>query len=346
MRETNATTGDTLWKWSCRDIPIDHVSSGRNYNPICQDSVEAEFSLSSDGRFLFYGDIFGRIVALQISYPQIPMSPSISPSTIPSRTRKRSKASAKTHYNSNIYFSNDYIDVHVLSSHPHPHHSSMPSISPMKMSSHTSSILHPCLNLTNSSLWMWEMLLKDAAAIAPSESPHDSTQSPSLFHPSGLPSTWQPTLIPVLDSVSPISAPIMTVTSATAAANATDHLTNTPSIWMSHVSSNFPTEKDSLPPSARPFPMPSDRPTITTTIPTNNFHNMTTNHGSTEVGFFDLSQDTLAPSKAPMSWIQQDHLVDKHNKIDDSNISSSDASVISFLYPMMFVSGLTIVLFQ
>ena len=54
----NAETGGRQWQLDCQDI-LDTDS--------CQDSVEAEFAVSPHGNLLLYGDIFGRIVALQIA---------------------------------------------------------------------------------------------------------------------------------------------------------------------------------------------------------------------------------------------------------------------------------------
>ena len=53
----NAATGERRWQFDCRDL------SGLDN---CQDSVEADFAISPNNNLLIYGDIFGRINALQI----------------------------------------------------------------------------------------------------------------------------------------------------------------------------------------------------------------------------------------------------------------------------------------
>jgi len=35
-------------------------------DPDCEDSIEAEFTLSKDGAWLFFGDIYGRVTASQV----------------------------------------------------------------------------------------------------------------------------------------------------------------------------------------------------------------------------------------------------------------------------------------
>ena len=53
----NAATGERRWQFDCRDLSrLDG----------CQDSVEALFAISPNNNLLIYGDIFGRINALQI----------------------------------------------------------------------------------------------------------------------------------------------------------------------------------------------------------------------------------------------------------------------------------------
>jgi len=54
----NSETGARLWRFDCKDL------SGIE---TCQDSVEGEFAITSSGNLLLYGDIFGRIVGVQIA---------------------------------------------------------------------------------------------------------------------------------------------------------------------------------------------------------------------------------------------------------------------------------------
>ena len=58
MISQNVRTGDIFWEWNCTDVTRDVY---------CYDSVEAEFALSPDGLMLYYGDIFGKIVALEVA---------------------------------------------------------------------------------------------------------------------------------------------------------------------------------------------------------------------------------------------------------------------------------------
>ena len=95
VRQIDTHNGRVLFDFSCR-----HLTNNRE----CHQSVEAEFSLSSNGNILYYGDIFGNIIALRVvreptssptksqvilqpsSYPSIESyRPSIMQSTKPSK---------------------------------------------------------------------------------------------------------------------------------------------------------------------------------------------------------------------------------------------------------------------
>jgi hypothetical protein len=58
VRQHDALTGTRNWEFDCSDVS--GVAS-------CQDSVEAEFSISKSGNIVYYGDIFGKIVALEVA---------------------------------------------------------------------------------------------------------------------------------------------------------------------------------------------------------------------------------------------------------------------------------------
>ena len=76
VEKRSATTGKLIWSFNCTSIPGRHSS--------CQDSVEAEPSLSSTGNTMYYADIFGNVVSLQVDdSPTNP--PSLSPTAEPSR---------------------------------------------------------------------------------------------------------------------------------------------------------------------------------------------------------------------------------------------------------------------
>ncbi len=81
VEKRSATTGDLIWSFNCTSIPGRH--------PTCQDSVEAEFSLSSIGNTFYYVDIWGTVISLQVDdFPTSPPSflPTFTPSGRPSRS--------------------------------------------------------------------------------------------------------------------------------------------------------------------------------------------------------------------------------------------------------------------
>jgi hypothetical protein len=57
VRQHNALTGALDWEFGCLEV------SGIP----CNDAVEAEFSVAPSGNVIFYGDIFGKIVALEVA---------------------------------------------------------------------------------------------------------------------------------------------------------------------------------------------------------------------------------------------------------------------------------------
>lgn len=71
VRQINTQNGKVLFQFSCADLTKSNL---------CHDSVEAEFSLSTDGTKLYYGDIFGNIVALRVV-----ISPTSSPTKLPTK---------------------------------------------------------------------------------------------------------------------------------------------------------------------------------------------------------------------------------------------------------------------
>mmetsp|Transcript_6506 Transcript_6506/g.18162 ORF Transcript_6506/g.18162 Transcript_6506/m.18162 type:complete len:765 (+) Transcript_6506:79-2373(+) len=70
----NSATGTRQWEFDCRD------STGIDS---CQESVEAEFAISPNGNLLIYGDIFGRIHALQIASHSMSTPPFVMPTREP-----------------------------------------------------------------------------------------------------------------------------------------------------------------------------------------------------------------------------------------------------------------------
>lgn len=79
VEKRSAATGDLMWSFNCTSIPGRHRT--------CQDSVEAQFSLSNIGNTLYYVDIWGNVVSLLVDdFPTSPPSflPTPQPSGIPS----------------------------------------------------------------------------------------------------------------------------------------------------------------------------------------------------------------------------------------------------------------------
>ena len=72
VEKRSAATGELIWSFNCTSIPGRHFA--------CQDSVEAEFSLSTAGNTLYYVDIWGQVVSLQVDN-----SPTNSPSLTPTK---------------------------------------------------------------------------------------------------------------------------------------------------------------------------------------------------------------------------------------------------------------------
>ena len=90
VEKRSATIGDLIWSFNCTSIPGRH--------PTCQDSVEAEFSLSSIGNTFYYVDIWGTVISLQVDdFPTSPPSflPTVTPSDRPSRSMHPSSFSSK-----------------------------------------------------------------------------------------------------------------------------------------------------------------------------------------------------------------------------------------------------------
>ena len=76
VRQHDALTGDINWTFDCKDV------SGVS----CNDAVEADYSVSSTGNTLYYGDIFGKIVALEIAQFSKETAPPAKEETAPPTT--------------------------------------------------------------------------------------------------------------------------------------------------------------------------------------------------------------------------------------------------------------------
>ena len=68
VRQHDALSGEIDWQFDCSDVS----------NGPCHDAIEAEFSYAPNGNVLYYGDIFGKIVALDIA-----AFPTTAPTTAP-----------------------------------------------------------------------------------------------------------------------------------------------------------------------------------------------------------------------------------------------------------------------
>lgn len=79
----DAETGDEVWAVSCATYDA--------FNPFCQYNVDAEFSLSSDGYDLYYGDVFGNVRALVVGFDAPPTMP---PTMFPTVTQTDSPTTA------------------------------------------------------------------------------------------------------------------------------------------------------------------------------------------------------------------------------------------------------------
>lgn len=76
VRQHDALTGDIDWSFDCSNLG--GVS--------CNDAVQADFSVSPSGNYLYYGDIFGKIVALEIaSFRPATPEPTPEPTAVPTK---------------------------------------------------------------------------------------------------------------------------------------------------------------------------------------------------------------------------------------------------------------------
>jgi hypothetical protein len=64
-------TGKMLWLISCDE-----------YEEDCANSVVAEFALSRDGRFVYYGDVTGRVISLELGEYQVESAPAPTPTVV------------------------------------------------------------------------------------------------------------------------------------------------------------------------------------------------------------------------------------------------------------------------
>lgn len=70
VRQHSLWGGDQIWQINCNSD-----------NPFCGNPVEADFTISPNGALLYYGDVFGNIVALQVGTVDTP-SPTMAPTTV------------------------------------------------------------------------------------------------------------------------------------------------------------------------------------------------------------------------------------------------------------------------
>jgi len=89
LRQHNAINGTRNWVFDCSNVT--GVAG-------CQDGVEAEFSISANGNIVYYGDIFGRVVALQVAdfATTVPtVVPTVSPTLSPTLSTTSSTTTSK-----------------------------------------------------------------------------------------------------------------------------------------------------------------------------------------------------------------------------------------------------------
>lgn len=73
--------GDEIWNIKCNDLDTSSVP--------CLSRIQGDFSLSSDGLFLYFGDIGGNVRAIQVGDPGAPSAaPSMMPGAFPGDDRK------------------------------------------------------------------------------------------------------------------------------------------------------------------------------------------------------------------------------------------------------------------
>ena len=171
VEKRSATNGGLIWSFNCTSLPGRHSA--------CQDSVEAEFSLSSTGNTMYYADIFGRAVSLQVDDSPT-NSPSLSPTVSP-----LSKPSISM--NPSLQLQNVSAASEGPSSEPTPlsKFSAEPSISiSAKPSFPPSSSREPGVKLDTSQ----EPSDVPSFRISTAPSTHTTTSVPSSTVPSALPS--------------------------------------------------------------------------------------------------------------------------------------------------------------
>jgi len=83
VRQHSLFGGDEIWQLDCDSDSL-----------ICEEAVEADFTISPNGALLYYGDVSGNIVALQIGTVDTP-APTMVPTTLPP-TRNPSSTIAPT----------------------------------------------------------------------------------------------------------------------------------------------------------------------------------------------------------------------------------------------------------
>lgn len=79
VRQFDLYSGERLWGINCADINREDSEGGG----FCQDSVEAEFAIAPSGNVIYYGDVFGRIVSLEVATFET-AAPTISPTSLAS----------------------------------------------------------------------------------------------------------------------------------------------------------------------------------------------------------------------------------------------------------------------
>ena len=83
VRQHDLFSGERYWDFSCADI------TGLQ---LCQDAVEAEFAISPSGNVIYFGDIFGRIMSLEIATFDTE-APTISPTGVSTASPTKSPSS-------------------------------------------------------------------------------------------------------------------------------------------------------------------------------------------------------------------------------------------------------------
>jgi hypothetical protein len=255
----DATSGNIYWQMDCTTFESSHKD--------CQDSVEAEFTLSPDGTRLYYGDIFGSVTAIKVAeldlifVPMQTSAPSSIPSVVPTQVKSNQPSALPSLIPSNAPNTMPSIQPSTGPSiMPSDKPSMQPSFSPSSQPSVTPSDV-PSFKPSSTPSDLPSTLPSNnpsgLPSAAPSRSPSGLPSEVPSRSPSGLPSaapSRSPSDLPSqIPSVAPSDVP-----------SAVPSVSLVPSLRPieSEAPSALPTSKPSANPSSKPASAPSTGPTL------------------------------------------------------------------------------------